>query len=579
MQQQQLPTSSRARRRSEARGNASLSLLTTAVVVGAALILLAATFVADWMHIPAFTLSTTTPYLSPNGDRDHDLATVTYTLEEEARVTTRVLGESGGVVRLLLDDESQPAGQYFVSWDGRNELGAKVDDGRYRLEVTANGSMRGSSKSVVVEVDTRPPALQLANLNDGSRVGQETLTVQGVTEPDTVIWVNDEPQPLTADNQGRFTFQRKLTEGSNLIDVRAVDVAGNSTHLTREVVLVTTPPDVALTQPTDGLWTNQAITQVQGHAPPGSVVLLNDLPVTLQENGDFRQELLLNEGQNSVRLAATDDVGNVTNIERVVYLKTSLPEVTLNIADGITVGDSLLQITGRTEAGVAILINRRVTPVSAVGDFQTSLFLSEGENVVQIEARDQAGNVTTLSRRVELSTGQPVDQTERLWRNFTELPVFALPLLAGLGLLIAFLLVRQNQVSLALSVNQHTFTPGLPGEDKLLELSLDLNKPARITLEVLDSAGYAQATLLRDRRRTARVHMFHWDGYDDHGRPVRPGEYTIQATAGSPPIRVTSAVQVTIQEDAYVHRQFEQQPLLRGRRNLGEEDHLTNTRA
>src|SRR5512135_386481 len=110
MQQQQLPTSSRVRRRSETRGNASLSLLTTAIVVGGVLVLLAATFLADWLHVPTFTISTTTPYLSPNGDRDHDLATVSYTLEEEATVTARVLGESGGVVRLLIDHQDQPAG-------------------------------------------------------------------------------------------------------------------------------------------------------------------------------------------------------------------------------------------------------------------------------------------------------------------------------------------------------------------------------------------------------------------------------------------------------------------------------------
>jgi flagellar hook assembly protein FlgD len=112
----------------------------------------------------------------------------------------------------------------------------------------------------------------------------------------------------------------------------------------------------------------------------------------------------------------------------------------------------------------------------------------------------------------------------------------------------------------------------------VLELSLDLNKPARVSLEVMDGTGYVAATLLRNRRRTARTHMFHWDGYDDYGRPVRPGEYTVQATAGSPPIRVTSAVQVTIQEDAFVHRQLEQQPVLRGRRNLDSQEDAAGRR-
>ena len=572
MQQHQLTPGPRLRRRSETRGDISLGLVTTALIVIVVLVLLATTFLADWMHVPEFTLSSNTPYLSPNGDRDHDLATVSYELAEAARVTVRVLGESGGVVRMLLDGEDQAGGQHFVSWDGRNEVGAQVDDGRYRLEITASGAMRGTTKSVMIEVDTRPPALQLANLNDGTRVGQEILTVQGVTEPDTVVWVNDDAQPITADNQGRFAFQRKLVEGSNLIEVRVVDAAGNSARLGREVVLVTTPPDVIVSQPADGVWTNQAIAQIQGKAAPGSTVIVNGQPVTIEDDGDFHYEVLLNEGQNLIKVEATDDVGNVTTLERVVYLKTVLPDVSLNIADGARVSDSLLQIAGTTDPGTTILINRRVVPVSTLGDFQTSLFLTEGDNVIQIEARDQAGNFTQLSRRVELASAQPVDNAGRVWRNLNELPILVVPVLTVTGLLVAFFLVRRNQVSLILAVSQNTFTPGLPGENKLLELSLDLNKPARVSLEVLDASGNILATLLRNRRRLGRVHMFHWDGYDDYGRPVRPGEYTIQATAGSPPIRVTSAVQISIQQDAYVHRQLEQQPVLRGRRNLDGQD-------
>ena len=572
MQQHQLTPGPRLRRRSETRGDISLGLVTTALIVTVVLVLLATTFLADWMHVPEFTLSSNTPYLSPNGDRDHDLATVSYELAEAARVTVRVLGESGGVVRMLLDGEDQAGGQHFVSWDGRNEVGAQVDDGRYRLEITASGAMRGTTKSVMIEVVTRPPALQLANLNDGTRVGQEILTVQGVTEPDTVVWVNDDAQPITADNQGRFAFQRKLVEGSNLIEVRVVDAAGNSARLGREVVLVTTPPDVIVSQPADGVWTNQAIAQIQGKAAPGSTVIVNGQPVTIEDDGDFHYEVLLNEGQNLIKVEATDDVGNVTTLERVVYLKTVLPDVSLNIADGARVSDSLLQIAGTTDPGTTILINRRVVPVSTLGDFQTSLFLTEGDNVIQIEARDQAGNFTQLSRRVELASAQPVDNAGRVWRNLNELPILVVPVLTVTGLLVAFFLVRRNQVSLILAVSQNTFTPGLPGENKLLELSLDLNKPARVSLEVLDASGNILATLLRNRRRLGRVHMFHWDGYDDYGRPVRPGEYTIQATAGSPPIRVTSAVQISIQQDAYVHRQLEQQPVLRGRRNLDGQD-------
>ncbi len=494
--------------------------------------------------------------------------TLNYQLAEEADVTVRVFSDPGGMVRALLENESQSVGQHFVTWDGRSEAGAVVEDGQYRVEVYAGGPLRGTTKNALVTVDTLPPALQLANLTDGQRVGQEILTVQGTTEPDAVVWSSSEPQPLAVDYQGRFAFQRKLAEGSNLVEVRAVDPAGNTARVQREVVLVTAPPEATLVEPKDGLWTNQSILPVRGSAPPGATVYINDQAVAVNQDGEFRHELLLSEGENRIRLQATDDVGNITNLERVVYLKTLPPDIRLNVAEGVTVSDALLQVVGHTESGASVAVNGRVVPVSTLGDFQTSVFLVEGDNLIQVVARDQAGNTATLTRRVSMGAPQPLSGMGRLWRNFEALPAVVIPALLLGGILFTFLVLRQNQVSLFLSVDQNTFRPGLPGEDRVLELAMDLNKPARVTLEVLDANGAVQATLLKNRRRTARVHLFHWDGYDDYGRPVRPGDYMIRATAGMPPVKVTSAVQVAIIADEFVHRTLDRQTL--GRRGLSD---------
>ena len=45
--------------------------------------------------------------------------------------------------------------------------------------------------------------------------------------------------------------------------------------------------------------------------------------------------------------------------------------------------------------------------------------------------------------------------------------------------------------------------------------------------------------------------------YDDYGRAVPPGEYVIQAVAGTAGASVTSAVHVTVQEDALIHGRVE----------------------
>jgi hypothetical protein len=373
------------------------------------------------------------------------------------------------------------------------------------------------------------------------------------------------------DGQGRFSSQRRLVEGANQIEVRAVDQAGNTIRVARQITVVTTPPEVVIATPLDDEWTNQALTTVSGQVPPGTTLKVNDQPVALDGGGNFQYELLLEEGDNLIQVAATDDVGNVTSHERVVHLKTRPPALVLDLEEGSTVGDAVLQLTGRTDAGATVMVNGQVVPVSALGDFQVTLNLFEGDNLIQAEARDQAGNVTNLTRRMRYGVSSPTRGVERLARNLSELPSLALPLLVALPLIVFLAFYRLRPVSLVLSVDRRSFTPGVPGEGKVLILSLDLSKAARVTLEVLDQYGRPLATILHNRRRSAGEQHFFWDGYDDYGRPVFPGEYVIQAIAGTPAANVTSAVQVTVQEDALVHGRV-------GRRRAGDGSEIIDGR-
>jgi flagellar hook assembly protein FlgD len=551
--QTELPSQYELRRRGTSQGGLTPGIIITALTISGVLVLLAVTFVADWLRTPDLTLSAAPLLISPNGDQDHDALTATYTLSEDADVTVQVFNEMGGLVRTLATGQSKTAGQYFIVWDGRDDLGQPVADGRYRLQVTAKGAIRSASQGVALQIDTQPPTLHLVNLPDGLRVREPSLTVQGLTDPDATIWVTGNPQPIVVDGQGRFIFQRKLSEGVNPLEVRAVDPAGNSAGLTREIALVTTPPDVVITTPLEDEWTNQALTTVTGHVPPGITLTINDQPVALNPEGDFQYEWLLEEGDNLIRIVATDDVGNVTTHERLVHLKTKPPLLVLNMEEGATFGDSLLQLTGRSDAGTTVTVNGQVVPVSALGDFQATLNLFQGDNLIQAVARDQAGNVSTLNRHVRYAVSPPARGVERLARNLPYMPSLAVPLLIALPIILVLAFYHLRPVSLVLSVDRRAFTPGVPGEGKALILSLNLSKPARTTLEVLDQYGHPLATIMHNRRRSAGEHLFFWDGYDDYGRPVSPGEYVIQAVAGTPAANVTSAVQVTIQEDALVH--------------------------
>ncbi len=364
--QHEIPSHYELRRRGTAWSGLTPGVVVTALTIGAVLVLLVTTFIADWLRTPDLTVSATSLFLSPNGDSDHDSTTVSYSLSEEANVTVQLFSEGGGLVRTLLTSRSQAAGQHFVVWDGLSDLNQPVADGRYRLQVTARGPVRTASQGITLQVDTQAPTLRLVNLPDGLRMRESPLAVQGLTDPDATIWVTGNPQPVAVDNQGRFNFQARLAEGANQVEIRAVDPAGNSTRLARQITLITTPPEVVITTPLDDEWTNQAVTTVSGQGPPGTTLSVNGQPVPLNDNGRFQYELFLEEGDNLIRIDATDDVGNVTTHERLVHLKTKPPLLALDLEEGAR-GDATLQLTGRTNPGTTVMVNGQIVPVSAGG--------------------------------------------------------------------------------------------------------------------------------------------------------------------------------------------------------------------
>jgi bacillopeptidase F len=151
------------------------------------------------------------------------------------------------------------------------------------------------------------------------------LKVEGLTDTDAIVYQAGYTDRIPVDNRGRFEIERQLTEGSNILEVLASDNAGNTTRTSREVILITQPPELSLIGPGIDQWYNEAIIEVSGVAPNAASVTVNNQPATLAEDGTFNREIILQEGDNPIRVAATDDVGNITTQERLVHLNTIPP--------------------------------------------------------------------------------------------------------------------------------------------------------------------------------------------------------------------------------------------------------------
>jgi flagellar hook assembly protein FlgD len=494
---------------------------------------------------------------SPNQDGDQDTAIVLYTVSEGATVSARVLDGAGTQVRTLLAE--QPTGrrgdlpgsmssrisQRSLVWDGRDDHGRVVMDGQYYVRVTAQGSARQSSASVPVLVDTVPPVIRLANMPEDMQVKDETIVIEGVTEPDATVWLNKGPRSIPVDASGGFRIEHRLQEGENRIELSVTDVAGNRASIARQAVLLLKPPDIVVDNPPNDLWINQKLLSVQGRVSPGSQLTVNGTEAVVDENGRYNVDILLQEGDNLLVFEATDVVGNASTTERRVYLKTRAPVISLtSIKEGMEVRESSLLVVGQTEVGAAVRLNGRELAVDSRGGFQGLVTLVQGENLIRAEAVDRAGNTSTLARRVRY-----VEPTARAVSVPNPNLIAPVLILAAGTILVSWLLFGGwlSPISIAFSADRPIIQPDPNEYVEPLLLSLELSRPARVTVDVWDEDDQLVGTLLYRRRRGSGGHVLVWDGCDDQGVVVPAGVYEIEATASTFTTAVSSSVRVEVE--------------------------------
>lgn len=538
------------RQRSEAGTRPNfLSLVIALGVIG----LLVWLFPMDWLRAPSVSVQLDRSAFSPDGNGSQDEVAAFYTLSEPAKVTAVIENSAGLAVRRLVGEQDQSDGQHAITWDGRDDSGQRVADGLYRLVITAAATARRSDHSTPIEVDTRPPTLQLANFSDNLTTRNPTLTIEGQSEPNSTIWISGDPRPVSVDARGIFRVQRTLEEGITPLDIRAVDAAGNEAMLSRTVTLRTRPPELTLSAPAENnAFVSNNLVSVTGRVPPDVTVTVNDREATVSEQGDFALDLVLDEGENVLRVVATDEVGNKSELERRITLSSQGPVITLtSVSDGMTVRDPSLRISGKVDPGSTLRVNGDTVPVDANGNFSTLVALQGGNNLITVTATDLAGNATTVQRTVHYATASnPGPRTT---------PQIALPslpsgplfwrVLIGVGLVGAALFLfggYASPITFDLSVDHPTFYPNRPNDQRILVLRMALSRAAAVDIEILDERHRPVMTLVSNRRHGAGEHFRLWDGRSAANQSLPSGSYLIQARARTATNQATASVWVRV---------------------------------
>lgn len=320
--------------------------------------------------------------------------TITGTAEAGARISA-----SGGAATATAE----------AAADGSFSLTVQLNVGANTITVTAADAVGNITEAPAFTVTRSVPAAPIAvtpvlptiSLTAAAGVTrQSSVDLTGTTAPYAAVVIRKGSQQLatlTAGADGRFTYAAALAEGENTFTAVATTGSG-SASATITVVRDTTAPALSARVEQDVV--NTASLAVPVTAEKGARILVDGQAAgTAGADGKLTITLQLQEGQNRFTLKAVDPAGNESGtVTLAVVLDTVAPTLAVS-GPRQPVAEEAAELTVRTEAGAAVLVNGQAAGTAgADGSLTVTVPLAPGENRFTLVARDRAGNLSGESK-------------------------------------------------------------------------------------------------------------------------------------------------------------------------------------
>jgi FlgD Ig-like domain len=174
-------------------------------------------------------------WLSPDCGCPQERASLSFRLRKPQQTDVEIVDADGDRVRVLATGERLPRGRVEYEWDGRDDSGAVVPDGPYRVRVRLLDDRRITVIPTEVRVDTRPPLVEGVRVRPGSVAAGAKVTIRFRTnEPGTPVVLVDGDEGVRGprDRRGSRPGVRRVVwipkaAGTYQVAVSMIDRAGN----------------------------------------------------------------------------------------------------------------------------------------------------------------------------------------------------------------------------------------------------------------------------------------------------------------------------------------------------------------
>ncbi len=400
-------------------------------------------------------LSADKSLFSPNGDGIFDNVTATFDIEKYATVDAKVFHLSKQDDDTFIPDQSpigtiatglqHVEGAESIIWNGMDDNGVAVPDGKYNIEIDAMDSCGNvNSKSVMVEVDNTPPATvitypqaqdDLGNIVEIKGTVDDIHFVNYILEagqgdnPDNWVQISSGKNPVNNDILGKWnTFG---LEGTWTLRLTANDSVGNQsiTSVTlnlgqRKTLIKNLGATPALFSPNNDGKLDTTVVNYELTDTCQIKIEILDATDAIQRNyattqsagiytytwdGNNDAGVVVPDGYYKVRLtAALSSNTSVTQAEAVT-VAVDVTSPTIDIKQPLS--DSYLKYNTFSVTGTIADNNIREYSISYTGDggnisidagnqnrqnyiFGTLTELPEGKYTLNISAKDNAENIT-----------------------------------------------------------------------------------------------------------------------------------------------------------------------------------------